>query len=120
MKAYRDIIKAVSEEYAEIPEGGNSHVVMIGGEVVGGAPKADGTSFAHSDGPWVYKFKSEQLSCCDCFHPSGIGQDTLARMLKSGFSCSRLQPCCKETGDPLVDGRCERTEKKRVYYRGIY
>lgn len=120
MKAFRDIIKAVTEEYTEIPEGGNSRVVMIGGEVVGGTPKAAGTIFSHSDGPWVYKFKSSQLSCCDCFHPSGAGQDTLARMLKDGFSCSRLQPCCKETGDPLVDGKCERTERKRVFYKGLF
>ncbi len=119
MRAYREILKRVTAEYALIPDGGNSPVVIIGGEMVGGAAKAAGTDFIYSDAPWFYKFNAEQLSCCDCFHPSGIGQDQLAKLLKSGLSCSRLQPCCKDTGDDLADGKCTRTEVKRVYYRGL-
>jgi len=119
MRAYREILKRVTAEYAMIPNGGNSPVVIIGGEMVGGAVKAPGTDFIYSDAPWFYKFNADQLSCCDCFHPSGIGQDALAKMLKNGLSCSRLQPCCKDTGDDLADGKCTRTEVKRVFYRGL-
>jgi hypothetical protein len=65
MKAYRDILKGVSLEYAAIPDGGTSRVVMVGGQVVGGGVKAPGTVFAYSDAPWFYKFKTDELSCCD-------------------------------------------------------
>lgn len=119
MRAYRDILKRVTAEYAAIPVGGNSPVVIIGGEMVGGAAKAAGTDFVYSDATWFYKFNADQLSCCDCFHPSGVGQSELAKLLKNGLSCSRLQPCCKDTGDDLADGKCTRTEVKRVYYRGL-
>lgn len=119
MRAYREILKRVSAEYAAIPNGGTSPVVIIGGEMVGGAVKAAGTDFVYSDAPWFYKFNADQLSCCDCFHPSGVGQNELAKLLKNGLSCSRIQPCCKDTGDDLADGKCTRTEVKRVYYRGL-
>lgn len=119
MRAYREILKRVTADYAAIPNGGTSPVVIVGGETVGGAVKAAGTDFVYSDAPWFYKFSADQLSCCDCFHPSGVGQDQLAKLLKNGLSCSRLQPCCKDTGDDLADGKCTRTEVKRVYYRGL-
>ncbi|HQU85418.1 MAG TPA: hypothetical protein PKY59_19915 [Pyrinomonadaceae bacterium] len=119
MSAYREILKRVTAEYAAIPVGGNSPVVTIGGEIVGGVTKAAGTDLVYSDAPWFYKFNADQLSCCDCFHPSGLGQNELSKMLKIGLSCTRLQPCCRDTGDPLVDGKCTRTEVKRVYYRGL-
>lgn len=120
MKVFRDILKQVTAEYAAIPEGGNSPVVIIGGEMVGGGAKASGTTFIYSDAPWFYRFNADQISCCDCFHPSGIGQDTLAKLLKNGLSCSRFQPCCKDTGDALADGKCTQTERKRTYYRGVF
>ncbi len=120
VKAYRDILKRVTAEYAAIPVGGNSPVVMIGGEMVGGAIRANGTDFVYSDAAWNYKFNADQLSCCDCFHPSPLGQDTLGRMAKTGLSCSKTAPCCRETGDPLVDGKCAATEKKRTFYNGLF
>ena len=119
MKAYREILKRVTAEYIAIPNGGSSPIVIIGGEMVGGATKAAGTDFIFSDAPWFYRFSADQISCCDCFHPSGIGQDQLAKLLKNGLSCSRLQPCCKDTGDDLADGKCTRTEVKRVFYKGL-
>lgn len=119
MNSYREILKRVTAEYAAIPVGGNSPVVFIGNEMVGGATKAAGTDFVYSDAPWFYKFNADQLSCCDCFHPSGLGQNELSKLLKIGLSCSRLQPCCRNTGDELADGKCTRTEIKRVYYRGL-
>ena len=120
MKAYRDILKNVTAEYASISDDGTSRVIAVGGQTVGGAAKAAGTVFIYSDAAWQYRFKSEQLSCCDCFHPSAVGQDQLGRIMKNGLSCSRIQPCCKETGDPLVDGKCGRTEVKRVFYKGFF
>ena len=120
MKAYRDILKSVTAEYAAIADGGTSRVVNIGGEIIGGGTRAAGTDFVYSDAAWQYRFRSEQLSCCDCFHPSAIGQDKLAQMMKNGLSCSRINPCCRDTGDPLIDGQCARTEVKRVYYNGLF
>lgn len=120
MKSYRDILKNVSAEYAAIPVGGNSQIIMIGGQTVGGGVRAAGTTFIYSDAPWNYKFNSDQLSCCDCFHPSNIGQDTLAKFMKNGLQCTRLNPCCKDTGDPLADGRCTTTTRKRAYYSGLF
>ncbi len=120
MKAYRDILKNVTAEYALISDGGASRVIAIGGETVGGTAKAAGTEFIYSDAAWQYRFKSEHLSCCDCFHPSAAGQNQLGRIMKNGLSCSTIQPCCKETGDPLIDGKCARTEVKRVYYKGFF
>ncbi len=92
----------------------------VGGETVGGTAKAAGTLFVYSDAAWQFRFKSAQLSCCDCFHPSAAGQDQLGRIMKNGLSCSPIQACCKETGDPLIDGKCARTEVKRVYYKGFF
>ena len=119
MKIYRDIIKAVTEEYETIRPGQASQIVFIGGQTVGGGVRAAGTTFVYSDGPWFYRFSSEQISCCDCFHPSGLGQDTLARLLKNGLTCSRLNPCCRDTGNPLGDGKCSTRQYKRTFYRGL-
>jgi len=120
MKAYRDLLKSITSEYAAIPVGGSSPVVMVGGQTVGGAVKATGTTVAYTDAPWFYRFRSEQLSCCDCFHPSGLGQDALARMLKGGLTCSRTNPCCKDTGDAAADGRCSVTDRKLTHYPGLF
>lgn len=120
MKGYRDILRSVSAEYAAIPVGGTSNVVMIGGQVVGGGAKASGVSFAYTDAAWVYRFNSDQISCCDCFHPSQVGQNTIAQMMKTGLMCSRVNPCCKDTGDALSDGKCQTTERKQAYYRGLF
>jgi hypothetical protein len=119
MKTYHDILKAVTEEYAAIPDFGSSQVIMIGGQTVGGGVKAAGTIFTYSDAPWYYRFTADQLSCCDCFHPSALGQDTLGRLMKVGLTCSRLSPCCKDTGDALTDGRCSTLTRKSTFYRGL-
>lgn len=120
MKSYRQILKRVTEEYAAIPIGGASPVISIGGQTVGGAMRSFGVDVVYTDAPWFYKFSSNQLSCCDCFHPSGAGQNTLARLLTTGLTCSRLNPCCRDTGDPLTEGRCSQTERKMVHYRGLF
>lgn len=120
MKVYREILKRVTAEYAAIPEGGTSPVITIGGEMVGGATKAVGNHLVYSDAAWFYKFNADQLSCCDCFHPSFLGQNTLAQVAKQGLSCSKTAPCCRDTGDALTDAKCLVTERKRVFYNGIY
>ena len=120
LKNIRDILRQVSAEYAAIPEGGSSNVIIIGGQTVGGTIKAPGTVFTYTDAPWFYKFNSDQLSCCDCFHPSAVGQDTIAKLMKDGLTCTPLQPCCRDTGDPLIDGKCARKEVKRKHYRGLF
>ncbi len=120
MKAYHDILQSVTAEYAAIPDFGTSPVVTIGGETVGGGVKAVGTTVLFSDGPWVYRFTADQISCCDCFHPSATGQNALARLMKSGLVCSRINPCCRDTGDPLTDGKCLVTDHKLKYYRGLF
>ncbi len=120
MKNYRDIIKKVTEEYAAVRTGGRSPVVMVGGQIVGGGLKSPGTVFAYSDVPWFYRFSSSQISCCDCFHPSGLGQDALAKLLKNGLSCTRANPCCKDTGDPLADGKCSTLNYMQTHYNGLF
>ncbi|HEY0427596.1 MAG TPA: SGNH/GDSL hydrolase family protein [Pyrinomonadaceae bacterium] len=120
LKGIRDILKRVSAEYATISDGGHSAVITIGGETIGGATKAAGTTFLYSDAAWNYRFNAEQISCCDCFHPSALGQDTLGKLMKDGLSCSHVQPCCKDTGDALTDGKCARTQVKRVFYNGLF
>lgn len=120
MKGYREILMRVTAEYSAIPIGGTSPVIMIGGQMVGGATRANGTSFVYSDAAWNYRFNSDQLSCCDCFHPSALGQDTLAQMAKNGLSCSKTAPCCRETGDDLADGKCLTLERKRRFYNGLF
>jgi hypothetical protein len=86
-KAYRDILAAVSAEYAA-------------------GPKAAGVDVVFSDAAWRGNFDDEDISCCDCFHPSVSGQDRLARVLLEGVVCNNEDICCSDTGDPLVDGRC--------------
>jgi len=120
MKSYHDIIKRVTEDYGAIRDGGRSPVVMIGGQTVGGGVKAFGTVFAYTDVPWFYRFSSAQISCCDCFHPSGLGQNTLASLLKNGLFCTRANPCCKDTGDALADGKCSTLNYRQTYYAGIF
>jgi hypothetical protein len=120
MRGYREIVKRVANEYMAIPDGGSSPVITIGGQTVGGALKAPGVSVVFTDAPWFYRFNADQISCCDCFHPSALGQDTLARIAKDGFTSSRLSPACRDTGDALTDAKCLAAERKRVYYRGIF
>jgi hypothetical protein len=120
MKSFHDIIQRVTGEYSVIRTGGRSPVVMIGGQIVGGGIKAPGTEFVYSDVPWFYRFSAAQISCCDCFHPSASGQDTLARLLKNGLFCTRVNPCCKDTGDPLADGKCSTLNYRQTYYPGLF
>jgi hypothetical protein len=119
-KAYRDVLERVADEYARLAPGESSPVVSIAGQTVGGATKASGTTIAYSDAPWRYKFTSALLNCCDCYHPSPAGQNTLSRILFDGLTCSAADPCCRDTGDDLLDGQCAATDTDGTFYPGMF
>ncbi len=119
-RAYRDIMERVSLEYAALAEGASSREMTVGGEPVGGAVKAAGTSISFSNASWVYKFTSEQLSCCDCFHPSFRGQDGAARILFDGFTCGPTDVCCADTGDPVSDALCTTEDTGGTFHPGLF
>ena len=119
-KAYRDIMERVSSEYAALAEGASSREMTAGGEPVGGAVKATGNSLSFSNASWVYKFKEEQVSCCDCFHPSFRGQDVAARILFDGFTCSSTDACCADTGDPVSAALCTAEDTSGTFHPGLF
>ena len=120
VKAYRDIMESISSEYAALAAGESSPEMVVGGEPVGGAVKAAGTSLSFSNASWVYKFTSEQVSCCDCFHPSLQGQDVAARILFDGFTCSPTDVCCADTGDPVSDALCTAEDTSGTFHPGLF
>ncbi len=119
-RAYRNIMERVSSEYAALAEGQASPVVTVGGETVGGAVKAADASLRFSNAAWMYKFTSEQLSCCDCFHPSFLGQDAAARISFDGFTCSPTDVCCADTGDPVSDALCTTEDTGGTFHPGLF
>lgn len=120
LKTYRDILMRVVNEYASIPPGDASPVVLVGGRTVGGGIKAAGVTLAYSDTPWRYRFSTAQLSCCDCFHPSGAGQNALSAMLFEGLTCTPERPCCADTGDPVANGRCTTVITDGTFFPGLF
>ncbi len=119
-KAYRDIMERVSSEYAALAKDEVSPVVTVGGEAVGGAVKATGNSLSFSNASWVYKFKEEQISCCDCFHPSFQGQDGAARILFDGFTCGPTDVCCADTGDIVSAALCTVEDTSGTFHPGLF
>ncbi|MEW6299999.1 MAG: SGNH/GDSL hydrolase family protein [Thermodesulfobacteriota bacterium] len=119
-KAYRDILARVTAEYATIAEGGASRVVTVGGETVGGARKAVGVTMRFSEAPWVYKFTGADLSCCDCFHPSVVGQNTAARILFEGFTCTPTDVCCADADSAFADGLCTGENVGGTFVPGLF
>ena len=120
VKAYRDIMERVSAEYAALAEGESSPEMTVGGEPVGGAIKAAGSSLSFSNAAWVYKFTSEQVSCCDCFHPSLQGQDVAARILFDGFTCDPTDVCCADTGDIMSAALCTAEDTSGTFHPGLF
>ena len=119
-RAYRDIMDRVSSEYAALAEEETSPEMEVGGETVGGKVKAAGTSLSFSNATWVYKFTSEQISCCDCFHPSFRGQDVAAQILFDGFTCSPTDVCCADTGDPVSNALCTTEDTGGTFHPGLF
>ncbi len=120
-RAYRDIMERVSSEYAALAEEREASPEMeVGGEPVGGAFKAAGTSLSFSNATWVYKFTSEQISCCDCFHPSFRGQDVAAQILFDGFTCGPTDVCCADTADPVSAALCAAEDTSGTFHPGLF
>ncbi len=119
-RAYRDIMDRVSSEYAALPERETSPEIEVGGETVGGKVKAAGTSLSFSNATWVYKFTREQVSCCDCFHPSLQGQDVAAQILFDGFTCSPTDVCCADTADPVSAALCAAEDTSGTFHPGLF
>lgn len=119
-KAYRDVTEHVTNEYAAIPPGGTSPIVIIGGQTVGGAVKADGVVVVYSDAAWRIRFPEALLNCCDCFHPSPLGQHAGAAVLFKGLTCTAQSPCCKDTGDPLDEAVCGTADTSGTFYPGFF
>jgi hypothetical protein len=110
-KAYRDVLAGVAAEYAAVPERGRT---------AGGATKAPGVEVVFSDAAWHARFDDDDISCCDCFHPSVRGQDRLARVLLEGFNCGTTDVCCADTGDPVGDGRCVQEDRSGTFQIGFF
>jgi lysophospholipase L1-like esterase len=119
-KAYRDILENVTAEYVNIAVGAPSPSVTIGGQTVGGARKAEGASLTFSNAPWLYKFRSKQISCCDCFHPSRAGQDAIARILFDGVTCSSSDVCCGNSSDTLTQALCTTEDTSGAFVPGLF
>ena len=118
--AYRNILESVTEEYGAIPEGSPSPIVMIGGQLVGGAVKSSGVTLVFSDAAWKYRFPASAFTCCDCAHFAVQGQQTLSRILFDGLTCSASDVCCNDTGDPLADATCTSMDTSGTFYNGAY
>ena len=119
-RQYRDILERVTYEYAAIPAGHASPTLTVGGQQVGGASKADGTYLSFSNASWEYKFTQEDLSCCDCFHPSSRGQTLASRLLFDGFTCSEGDVCCGEGGSAVDNGRCASEDTGGRFVPGLF
>jgi len=119
-RAYREVIARVAAQYAAVPSGGSSPVVVVGGQTVGGAVKASGVEVVFSDASWRARFDETDVSCCDCFHPSVSGQDRIARGLLEGIVCGDADPCCADTGDPVLDGRCAQEDRGGTFHAGFF
>jgi hypothetical protein len=119
-KIYRDILMRVTHEYAAIPPGDPSRIVVVGGQTVGGGFKADAVTIAYSDVPWRYRFTSGELSCCDCYHPSVAGQNATSAFLFNGLRCTPERPCCADTGDAVADGKCTAAITDGRYLPGLF
>ena len=119
-KMYRDILMRVAGEYSHVEPGSASPIVFVGGQSVGGGIKADRVTIAYSDATWRYRIRSADLSCCDCFHPSIVGQNGASDILFNGLTCTAERPCCVDTGDPLLDGKCAVTVADGTNYPGLF
>lgn len=108
---YNQILSRVTAEYAAIPVGGTSAT---------GATKAEDVEIRYRDGSFNIKLSSSDLSCCDCFHPSDVGHQKLARYAWDGFQCSSGSPCCGSSGTSLGDANCSASDTTTFYPSGFW
>ncbi len=109
--AYNQILEVVTAEYAAISTGGMS---------LTGAVKAPDVAIRYSEGAFFFKFASADVSCCDCFHPSDLGQSKMAQFGWDGLQCSGTTPCCGTSGDPLTDAMCSLVDTATFYPSGFW
>jgi cysteine-rich repeat protein len=62
----------------------------------------------------------DDLSCCDCFHPSDVGQRHLAQFTWDGLACSDETPCCAPSDDPVITARCDERDTTSSYSGGFW
>jgi cysteine-rich repeat protein len=108
---YNEILERVTNEYIAIPSGGLSAT---------GATKAPDVQIRYSEGAFNFKFSSGDVSCCDCFHPSDVGQSKISQFGWDGLQCSASTPCCGTSGDPLTDARCDVVDTTTFYPSGFW
>jgi hypothetical protein len=110
-KAYRDVLARVAAEYAAVPE--NS-------KTAGGATKAPGVEIVFSDAAWRTRFDENDVSCCDCFHPSVQGARPTCPWAPGGSHLRNTDVCCADTGNPLGDGRCLQEDRSGAFQGGLF
>ncbi len=108
---YNEVLERVTDEYVAIPTGGSSAT---------GAVKAADVGIRYGDGSFYYKFASNDVSCCDCFHPSDAGQARLAEFAWDGIECGVTAQCCGVTSDPLAAANCSITDTWSSYEGGFW
>ena len=109
--AYNAVLESVTAEYAAIPAGGTSAT---------GAVKATDVGLRYVEAPFHYQFSSGDISCCDCFHPAGTGQEKLAEGTYADVQCSGANPCCAPSADPLTNANCSATDVSSTYPGGFW
>jgi cysteine-rich repeat protein len=108
---YNEILERVTGEYAAIPVAGTSAT---------GAVKAADVEIRYGAGTFYYRFLSDDLSCCDCFHPSDLGHSKLAELGWNGMMCTGGTPCCGTSGNALTDARCDALDTSTLYEGGFW
>lgn len=108
---YNEVLERVTNEYVAISTGGSSAT---------GALKAADVGIRYGDGSFYYKFASDEVSCCDCFHPSDAGQLRLADFAWDGLDCGVTVQCCGVTSDTLAAATCSFTDTWSSYEGGFW
>jgi cysteine-rich repeat protein len=108
---YNAILERVAAEYAALGPGATS---------ASGAVKAPDVALRYVDAPFFYRFTSDDISCCDCFHPSKSGQRKLAENTWNGLTCSTDAPCCAPSDDSQASARCATLDTTSVHAGGFW
>lgn len=111
LAAYNEVLDRVSAEYTLLAAGAASAT---------GAVKANDVAVRYSDGTFYYKLQPADVSCCDCYHPSDLGQQRLAELIWNGLPCSDATQCCGASVDPLANARCDVVDTTGGYAGGFW
>jgi len=88
---YFNILQTVTSQYSSLVPGSltPSAAGYQGGLVVG-----NGTKVSFRPDLWNYEFQDEDISSCDCFHPTKLMQSRIANITSGSLQCSPATPCC--------------------------